>query len=142
MEDINKEYTNGEVTVVWQPEKCIHSTNCWKGLPKAFKPSERPWINLDNVNSEEIMAQVFKCPSGALTIKEQKVNEGTESEKGSLTEIVVLKNGPIRVKGSLSIKHKDGKQETQEDVYLCRCGQSSNKPYCDGTHKKCGFRDE
>ncbi len=142
MEEINKEYTNGDVTVVWQPQKCIHSTKCWRGLPKAFKPSEKPWITLDNVNSEEIIEQVFKCPSGALSIKEQQANKEPEQNKEIWTEIVVLKNGPIMVKGSLSIKHKDGKQESQKEVYLCRCGQSSNKPYCDGTHKKCGFKDE
>ncbi len=142
MEDTTKEYTNGEVTVVWQPHKCIHSSNCWRGLPKAFKPAEKPWINLDNVNSDEIMEQVLKCPSGALSIKEQQVSETAALQEVLTTEIVVLKNGPIRVKGSLSIKHKDGRQETQKEVFLCRCGQSSNKPYCDGTHKKCGFTDE
>jgi len=37
-------YTNGEVTIVWKQDLCIHSTNCWKGLGDVFKPGERPWI--------------------------------------------------------------------------------------------------
>ena len=140
MEDIVKEYSKDDVTVVWQPKKCIHSANCWRGLPKAFNPKEKPWITLDNVSSEEIMEQVLKCPSGALSIKSESENK-TESVKTD-TEIVIIKNGPLQIKGSLSIKHKDGKEETQKEVYLCRCGQSENKPFCDGTHKKCGFKDE
>jgi len=140
MEDIVKEYSKDDVTVVWQPKKCIHSANCWRGLPKAFNPKEKPWITLDNVSSEEIMEQVMKCPSGALSIKSESENK-SESVKTD-TEIVIIKNGPLQIKGSLSIKHKDGKEETQKEVYLCRCGQSENKPFCDGTHKKCGFKDE
>ena len=140
MEDIIKEYSKDDVTVVWQPKKCIHSANCWRGLPKAFNPKEKPWITLDNVSSEEIMDQVMKCPSGALSIKGETENK-SESVKTD-TEIVIIKNGPLQIKGSLSIKHKDGKEETQKEVYLCRCGQSENKPFCDGTHKKCGFKDE
>ncbi len=57
------------------------------------------------------------------------------------TEIVILKDGPIMVKGNLSIKLADGKLESSKEVYLCRCGQSVNKPYCDGAHRKCGFKD-
>ena len=140
MEDIIKEYSKDDVTVVWQPKKCIHSANCWRGLPKAFNPKEKPWITLDNVSSEEIMEQVMKCPSGALSIKSESENK-SESVKTD-TEIVIIKNGPLQIKGSLSIKHKDGKEESQKEVYLCRCGQSENKPFCDGAHKKCGFKDE
>lgn len=64
-----KQYTNGEVTVVWQAEKCIHSTNCWKGLPRVFNPKARPWVNMDGSNTDTIIGQVSKCPSGALSLK-------------------------------------------------------------------------
>jgi uncharacterized Fe-S cluster protein YjdI len=47
MEDITKEYSKDDLTVVWQPKKCIHSANCWRGLPKVFNPKEKPWITLD-----------------------------------------------------------------------------------------------
>ncbi|WP_394350908.1 (4Fe-4S)-binding protein [Flavobacterium phycosphaerae] len=42
--DLTKEYTNGEVTIVWQSGKCIHSANCVKNNPDVFKPKEKPWI--------------------------------------------------------------------------------------------------
>lgn len=142
MEDIVKEYSKDDVTVIWQPQKCIHSKICWQGLPKAFNPKQRPWITLDDVTSAEIIAQVSKCPSGALSIKDKSNTEVNITNDITNTEIVVIKNGPLKVKGSLSIKLKDGKEETQKEVYLCRCGQSDNKPFCDGTHTKCGFKDE
>jgi uncharacterized Fe-S cluster protein YjdI len=64
-----KEYTNGEVTVVWQSAKCIHSGNCVKHLSTVFKPQAHPWIQVDNASSQEIIDTVAKCPSGALSIK-------------------------------------------------------------------------
>jgi uncharacterized Fe-S cluster protein YjdI len=64
-----KEYTNGEVTVLWEASKCIHSANCVKNLPEVFKPKEKPWVHIENSTSEKIVSTVAKCPSGALSIK-------------------------------------------------------------------------
>lgn len=64
-----KEYTNGEITILWKPEKCIHSGICAKTLPKVYTPKERPWIKPENATTKEIIEQVAKCPSGALSIK-------------------------------------------------------------------------
>ena len=60
-------YTNGEVTVVWKPKTCIHSTICWKGLIEVFDPREKPWVKMDGAGTERIVEQVKKCPSGALS---------------------------------------------------------------------------
>ncbi len=65
--DIKKEYTNGEVTVVWQSEKCIHSGNCVRNNPAVFQPREKPWIKIDASSTDKIIETVQKCPSGALT---------------------------------------------------------------------------
>ena len=70
MKDITKEYTNGEITIVWKPAICAHSTICWKGesgLSEVFDPEKRPWIDPEGASSERIMAQIDKCPSGALS---------------------------------------------------------------------------
>ncbi|RZJ64340.1 MAG: (4Fe-4S)-binding protein [Flavobacterium sp.] len=64
--DIVKEYSNGEVTIVWKPSLCTHSTNCWRGLPGVFKPREKPWIVPEGASTNEIVGQVAKCPSKAL----------------------------------------------------------------------------
>ena len=66
---IVKEYTNGEVTVVWQPHMCIHSKKCWKGLLPVFDPRRKPWVDMDAASSERIITQVNECPSGALSMK-------------------------------------------------------------------------
>jgi uncharacterized Fe-S cluster protein YjdI len=67
---IIKEYTNGEVTVVWQPHMCIHSKKCWKGLLPVFDPRRKPWVDMNGASSERIVAQVNECPSGALSMKQ------------------------------------------------------------------------
>ena len=72
--DITKEYTNGEVTVVWQSGKCTHSGNCVKNNPDVFQPKEKPWIKIDASTSDKIMETVNKCLSGALSYYKNKKN--------------------------------------------------------------------
>lgn len=55
-----KEYSNGEVTVLWEASKCIHSANCVKNLPEVFKPKEQPWVHLENSNTEKIISTVHR----------------------------------------------------------------------------------
>ncbi len=62
-------YSNGEVTVVWQPKLCMHSGNCVRGLPSVFDNSQRPWVNIFGATTDEIINQVQKCPSGALSFE-------------------------------------------------------------------------
>ncbi len=64
-----KQYTNGEVTVLWEASKCSHSANCVKHLSEVFKPKEKPWVQMENSTSEKIVSTVAKCPSRALSIK-------------------------------------------------------------------------
>jgi len=64
-----KEYSNGEITIVWQPSLCIHSGVCVKTLPKVYHPKEKPWITIENATTEALIDQVAMCPSGALSIK-------------------------------------------------------------------------
>lgn len=62
-------YSNGEITILWQPKACTHSGICVKSLPKVYDPKARPWIKMDNATTQELLDQVAKCPSGALSIK-------------------------------------------------------------------------
>lgn len=134
---ITKTYTNGEVTVVWQPALCIHSTICWKGatgLPEVFNPRERPWVKMEGSTTERIVQQVEKCPSGALSFYYNK--EGIQAAEAT-TKIEVLPNGPLLVYGNLTIKDQHGNENKKTKVTaFCRCGLSGNKPYCDGSHIK------
>ena len=141
--NITKKYSNGEVTIVWQPSVCIHSAICWKGensLPEVFDPRVKPWIKPEGASTEKIIAQVKQCPSGALSFymnSEAEENKSVQSE--SIVETVA--NGPLLVYGNIVVKDSNGNETRKNKVTaFCRCGASSNKPYCDGTHNKIGFK--
>lgn len=67
-----REYSNGEMTIVWQPELCTHAGICVKMLPNVYHPSERPWVKIENATTEELIEQVKACPSGALSFRMNK----------------------------------------------------------------------
>ncbi len=55
-------------------------------------------------------------------------------------QIKILNNGPLVVSGDFQLSDSQGNEFKKKDkVFLCRCGQSNNKPFCDGAHKKIGF---
>ncbi len=139
-------YTNDQVTVVWKPKVCIHSTICWKGLIEVFNPKEKPWIKMGGATTERIIEQVRQCPSGALSYylnAEAVADEPADkvvAEAANILKIEVTSNGPYLIKTECLIIHSDGREETKTGtVALCRCGASGNKPYCDGSHSKVGF---
>ncbi|MCB0403021.1 MAG: (4Fe-4S)-binding protein [Flavobacteriales bacterium] len=61
------QYSNEEITIHWQPEKCIHAGKCVKTLPRVYRPKEKPWLIIENATTEELKAQIKTCPSGALS---------------------------------------------------------------------------
>lgn len=138
---ITKKYTNDEVTIVWKPNTCIHSTLCWKGLGEVFNPTKRPWIEMSGATTDAIIEQVKKCPSGALSYY---LNNEMNTESATVeTETIIetAKDGPLMVYGNVLIKDAEGNESRKNKVTaFCRCGGSSNKPFCDGTHRKIGFK--
>ena len=133
MEQIKKEFTNGEVTIVFVPKRCFHSERCIKGLPGVFNVENSPWIDANGAETSMIISQVKKCPSGALTYY---LNQELEGEAISAS-IEVIEDGPYLIKGNIKIEDLNGKASIQKGPFaLCRCGQSQNKPYCDSSHRK------
>ncbi|MCZ4408820.1 (4Fe-4S)-binding protein [Cryomorphaceae bacterium 1068] len=136
---MKKEYQNSGTTVVWKPELCYHSKNCVKNLPKVFDPNRKPWIEAANATERELRDTIDKCPSGALSYRVK----GEEQKSDNMATIEPLKNGPVLVKGKLSLKSVDGEEVLEQEVIaLCRCGASGKKPYCDGSHSKVNFEAE
>jgi len=166
----NRQYTNGEITVFWIPSKCIHATTCFRELIEVFNPGRRPWVNMEGGPSRRIAEVVNKCPTQAIIWKYNK--DLTESERLSQREVAreeenpqtltgpeeeakpkqnrikpsnirIMKDGPIVVEGKFKILGKDG-DELKPSIMtsFCRCGNSKNMPYCDGTHRKIGFTDD
>lgn len=142
MKEITKKYSNGEVTIVWKPSVCIHSAICWRGeqgLPEVFNPAGKPWIKPEGADTKRIIEQVKKCPSGALSYL-MNTEEATDAEVEAESICEISLNGPLLVYGNITVKHHDGSETKKNKVTaFCRCGQSTNKPYCDGTHRKIGF---
>jgi uncharacterized Fe-S cluster protein YjdI len=160
---MEKHYTNGEVTVIWRPEVCTHSTICWRSLPTVFNPRVRPWVNAQGADTNTIIAQVDLCPSGALSWymnlpEEEKqtqevTNEtyiavdgpGSHVQQAEISseriEIQAIPNGPLIVKGDAILRLSSGEiVEVKGKAALCRCGESKNKPFCDGSHGPYGFK--
>ncbi|PKQ64889.1 hypothetical protein BZG02_03290 [Labilibaculum filiforme] len=142
-----KEYSNGVVTVVYEPDLCIHSEVCFKGLPAVFQPGTRPWIKVEEASTEEIIKQVQKCPSRALSFY-MNGPERTDDEKGQIKaieagqKVEVFKDGPIMMEGPITLISSNGQRKVLSSAsYFCRCGASKNKPFCDGSHKEIGFKE-
>jgi len=145
---ISRSYTNGEVTVYWKPELCIHSANCLIGLPKVFNSSVKPWINPGAASTDEIIKVVNTCPSRALTYLKNSHQAACDEEKPASKEvpaarIQILKNGPALIHGNYIIIDAQGQpiESANEVAAICRCGATKKKPFCDGTHQKIGFTD-
>ena len=157
-----KAYANDDIAVIWKPELCIHSAKCVEGLPKVFDPERKPWIDPKAATTDEIKAQVGKCPSGALSWQAKGAEKnwaeanwaeamGAEA-KGTLPRAITpagtdsvtveaTRNGPLIVRGAHALTGSDGLTAAKSGaVAYCRCGQSGKKPFCDGTHTKVGFK--
>jgi uncharacterized Fe-S cluster protein YjdI len=110
MGEKRKEYRVGDLTVVWQPDKCIHSEECFHGLPEVFDPGKRPWINVHGAPLERIVAQVERCPSGALSY----LRESAQAKQPDLPAAVRV--GGASERASACARDGEGKAAGRERV--------------------------
>jgi uncharacterized Fe-S cluster protein YjdI/CDGSH-type Zn-finger protein len=136
---VAKDYESDAIRVRWESAYCIHSGRCLTALPQVFDAMERPWISINAADADEIAEAVKLCPTGALTF--ERLDGGSQVEHGADTLIEPRPDGPLFVRGKLAIRTRDGTREATR-VALCRCGGSDNKPFCDNTHRRIGFRGE
>jgi uncharacterized Fe-S cluster protein YjdI len=62
-------YETPDVTVTFDPNVCQHTGICLRGLPAVFDVREKRWVRPENARAEDVIAQVARCPSGALQIR-------------------------------------------------------------------------
>ena len=137
-DSITKEYATDEIVVEWEPRLCYHSQNCVRSLPQVFDDSRRPWVKVDAATADEVEAAVARCPSAAL--RTRRLGTPTATREQPL-ELRASADGPLLVTGGVRITDASGTVLYEgEKAALCRCGGSANKPFCDGSHKKNGFR--
>lgn len=143
MEDTLTKYSHGALTIVWQPKRCIHSGHCFRGLSGVFNPRADPWIKPENSTAEQIIDQVRKCPSGALTYYLNLESSYEHEEVDIPVKNAVIEataGGPLLVYGDVCLRMADGDTVACTGVTaFCRCGASGKKPYCDGSHRRIGF---
>ena len=125
---------------------CVHAKYCFNktsGIRKLIPDSG------DASAKAQIMAMADRCPSGTFVYELVDDGELTEIEADLPREIAAITSddhsetaGPLWVSGGIPIMKPDGTfLETRNRVTLCRCGQSKNKPFCDGSHAKVDFKD-
>ncbi len=135
---VTKAYAGKAITVHDNRSVCAHAGLCTEHSPAVFSMDGKPWINADAQAVDATIATIEKCPSGALSYS---IDGVTREHAGRLPAIQVTKDGPYAVVGSPQLLG-DAAPLSDEHFTLCRCGQSKNKPFCDGTHWKAGFKDE
>ncbi|HEY2181252.1 MAG TPA: (4Fe-4S)-binding protein [Solirubrobacteraceae bacterium] len=118
-----KRYEGQQIEVTYDAERCLHAAECVHGLPSVFDTAKRPWIAPDAADAGALAAVIRRCPTGAL---HYTLAEGEPERPSVPTRVRLPDGGPLLIEGDLEL---DGKQETRAAV--CRCGQSSNQPYCD-----------
>lgn len=136
--DSTRTYENGEIRVVWDATLCIHTAICLRRLPQVFNVDARPWVDLNGADAEAIAATVRACPTGALRYDGPGVPPEVPDEP---TTVDVRPNGPLVVRGRLSLQAPGGEPREEFRAALYRCGASENKPFCDNSHRAVRFRD-
>jgi uncharacterized Fe-S cluster protein YjdI len=134
-------YEAPRIRVLWDAGRCIHSANCLAALPEVFDTRRRPWVDVTAAEAEEIAAAVRTCPTGAL--RYQGVDGFPDEESPSPPVIGIDHRGPLLIRGRVQLLDRRGRVLADEHrLALCRCGASANKPFCDNSHRRIGFRDD
>ena len=128
-------YTAPGVRVYYDRGRCLHFAECVRGLPQVFDVKKRPWIQPENASAEEVAEVVRRCPSGAL---HYRLEGGPPEEPEQPTHVELVANGPINLRGDLSVEVPGGDQMREVRASLCRCGRTQNEPFCD---KECSRTD-
>lgn len=121
-----------DLTIHFDGKTCIHARRCVLGLPGVFNPDARPWIQPGGTPADDIVAVIEACPSGALSYQRKS---GPDEAAPRSNTVRVWENGPLEVRGEL---HIEG-QEPRHRALICRCGRTSNPPFCDNAHRD-GFQ--
>jgi CDGSH-type Zn-finger protein/uncharacterized Fe-S cluster protein YjdI len=128
MSDEIQEYRGKNVLIRFEGKKCIHSRNCVLGRPDVFVPNAPgEWIQPDAASAEAVAAIAQACPSGAITY--ERLDGGEQESPPRVNTARIRENGPIALSAAIEMGGAKMLRAT-----LCRCGDSKNKPFCDGSH--------
>jgi CDGSH-type Zn-finger protein/uncharacterized Fe-S cluster protein YjdI len=133
--DADNTASTDEITIRFDTERCIHSRRCVLNAPRVFLANvEGPWLHPEEDSVEHLVQVAESCPSGAITY--ERKDGGPAEQAPEVNVLAVRQNGPYAVHATIEI-------EGQNPLYratLCRCGKSSNKPFCDNSHINAEFQ--
>ena len=130
-------YDGEHVSVSFSPSVCIHSAHCVRGAPAVFDVQQDPWVQPDAGAADQIARTIMNCPTGALRYSRR---DGREEQPDDTASVQPMPDGPYFLRGEMTLASADGLQIGEGlRIALCRCGQSKNRPFCDGTHKETNF---
>lgn len=139
-QDKRDDYVSKEITIHDNRGICAHSGFCTDSLKSVFRIDKEPFVDPDGASTEEIIAAIEKCPSGALSYS---VNGEEQVFSSDSVSVYVAPNGPYAIQGKVELKDTQWNEGAFKEKFdLCRCGDSKNKPFCDGSHWKKHFDQE
>lgn len=132
-QDINTAQSD-DITIFFNPERCIHSRHCVLGAPKVFLAGvEGAWLHPEASTADHLAEIAHLCPSGAITYK--RLDGAPQEGPPEVNALRVRENGPLAVHAEIEIEGHGRMYRAT----LCRCGHSQRKPFCDGAHASLGF---
>ena len=132
-------YRGRAIDVSYDVRRCIHASECVRGLPATFNRQRVPWIEPDKSPAAEVAEVIMRCPTGALRF--ERKDAGLPEPIPQKNTITLVPNGPLYVRGELKVISPQGELLHQDTrISLCRCGNSNNKPFCDNSHIASGFK--
>lgn len=134
-----RDFAGPDITVHFNRSICSGAGACVRGLPAVFKSGVEDWIQPGEAAVAEVIATVKRCPSGALTYTVD--GETSRNEAGDVS-VKIVKNGPYEIKGPVEFDAPKWSANASRTTFaLCRCGKSSNNPFCDYSHGEQGWDD-
>ena len=131
-------YDGETIRVNFDARRCIHAAECVRGLASVFDTTRKPWIDPNGAPANEIAEAVLRCPSGALSC--ERLDGGNDESPDPFNDLTVAADGPVFARGEIEVVDGERRFVARDTrVAFCRCGASSNKPYCDGSHVDADF---
>ncbi|MGH9262717.1 MAG: CDGSH iron-sulfur domain-containing protein, partial [Acidimicrobiales bacterium] len=140
-------YVGLQLTVRDNRGTCAHSGFCTDRLPTVFGRDADVFVAPSGSRMDEIIRAVQACPSGALSLAVDEHDAHVEVDQDREPAIEVSKDGPYRITGGIPLLDPQRSPVPRnagaslEHYSLCRCGHSSNKPFCSGMHWYVDFHD-
>ena len=138
--DLREEYAAAGITIHDNRGLCAHAGRCTDGLPEVFRLRQEPFIDPEAGSPDEIVRTINQCPSGALSYS---IAGAEHSSSGGDQVVGFVPKGPYVVRGGAELEGAELLEGATTDHFaLCRCGKSTNKPFCSGAHWNVEFDED